>query len=187
MSEEKEKKEVVIRDARPTVNENIEILIPVTAIQPDVLAGSYGAAWKCTYPGFVDDYLDKWLVSQPSYSDRWSHYFIALLHLREGKLEKHKKFPQATHEVQVMALDHRYLVCVNARPNVETVLFASQWYCVSDEKAQLAVEDAVCDMCVGKLNPVTSEKDEWVMRFGGEYLDPEVPCTSYVLSDNEIN
>lgn len=74
------------------------------------LSGPQGHAWRVplwrTDPAH-EACLAVWLVEAPGYHPAWSRWLMNLIHLRDipGVKPAHRKFPSATHELVIAALD----------------------------------------------------------------------------------
>ncbi len=72
----------------------------------EVLKGKFAVAYQATKPPGTA-MIEAWIVHQDGWSPCWSHYFATIGHLRNepGMARADKRFPQATHEFRVDAMD----------------------------------------------------------------------------------
>ena len=71
-----------------------------------VYKGKYAVAYKAVQPEGAS-LVEGWIINQEGLSPCWSHYFCCVGHLRDapGLSKATKRFPQATHELRVDAMD----------------------------------------------------------------------------------
>lgn len=88
----------------------------------------------------VSSMVDGWIIHAKGISPAWEHYFLCIGHLRDypGWTKADKRFPQATHELRLDAMDsarnpvaddHKSW-CFLSPPNV-----VWQFVCASDDEA----------------------------------------------------
>lgn len=79
------------------------------ADQGETLTGTFGTAVELLFPNGSDwpATLASWFLHCPGQSPAWSHFLLAIIHLREidGAPPAHISVPHATHEVMLVALD----------------------------------------------------------------------------------
>jgi len=143
-------------------------------VPPDI-QGSMGLAWVMDVDALarkggnaVHGTVKCWSVRAPWAHPLWHSYHVVCLHLRPIPGEPPAKImlAGATHEVMVIALHPddqpalddftRYLTPIN---------FSGQFIAESDVAAALKVEQAVRDICDGKLSPDTDYMRSWMHRF----------------------
>lgn len=150
---------------------------PKEIAEAPCLFGDRGQAWEFRRDAIKDNpnaIVNAWMIRCPGAHPLWSDYALFLIHLRD-----HEVFSSgpmiylegATHEIVLQALD----------PGVETSLdlpcntmeprnFAAQLVAADDEEAERRVQQAIQDICDGKLNPDTDGRFGWVERFGDNML-----------------
>lgn len=145
-------------------------MISIYAEKPDI-KDEHGCAWEFflarTKPG-QDACLKNWIVRADWAHPVWHSYLISVIHLRpiEGAQGVSLYDPRATHEVAVLALDPDKPVqnfeppCVLSPPN-----YMEQFAAASDEDAIAKVEEAVREICRGRLSPDTDYWKTWRERF----------------------
>jgi hypothetical protein len=77
------------------------------------IVGRHGKAWKCALPAHPEgkkDWtatLEIYLLDLPNHHPAWEYYIISLITLKNiaGVADAKKDFPEATHEVLILALD----------------------------------------------------------------------------------
>lgn len=76
------------------------------------MGGAVGAAVRCTIRPMTRDQeatLGAWLIHAPGQSPAWDDYLLMLVHLRpiDGAQPAMKQFPEAEHQITLLALDRR--------------------------------------------------------------------------------
>jgi hypothetical protein len=137
---------------------------------PD-LVGLHGKAWVYRLaPKTIDESatLKMWIVSAPWAHPAWHSYAIGVIHLRTivGVAPAKRYHSDATHEVMVAALDPEKPIELDKQVAFLTPMnYMEQFKAESDEAALKHVEQAVQDICDGKLSPDTDFKLDWLARF----------------------
>lgn len=148
--------------------------------------GGYGRAWLIDIDawrarlGRSDDaMIAQWIVEAPFAHPIWHSYFISLIHLRPMADGRPTKFyvDGATHEIWVYALNpdvDRAPLIRDATGLGEALLspinFAAQFIEIEDHLAVERGEQAVRDICHGRLSPDTDWRKAWAARFGSNMM-----------------
>jgi hypothetical protein len=153
------------------------------------LQGAAARAWLVDGPATIErgifdpndpripNSLPLWVVHAPNAHPVWSCYIIACVALAPvpGLPDAKIYMPGATHEVFVAALDPDLIPELDGIPQMLRPLnFAGQFIEVSNDAAATRVQQAVQDVVDGALNPDTDFCHDWVTRFSGSNLKPDV-------------
>lgn len=158
------------------------------AIEPD-LSRPKGVAWMAQFKNLSKRVLSNWFIFAPNRHKEHQVYFMTLHSLKEieGEETPQKFFKQGTHGVILLAVERNLQLHIDKLPTfVEPALYSAQWFCVNDETAISTVYDTVDDICLGRLSPVSKERDNWHMRFGKNLIEEQFK-TSYIMTKEEIN
>lgn len=170
-----------------------DIKTPVT-LKPDI-EGPHGRAWRVDLAALrrtlglteaevreKDATLGIWIVEAPWAHPIWHSYAIFLVHLRPMADERATKlyFEGATHEFWLYAyepdIDRRAVIEGKLAPSkgcMTPLNFAAQIAMDDDPQAIARVEDAIKDICDGKLSPDTDFRRQWDERFGNAMIKRE--------------
>lgn len=136
---------------------------------PDDLTGSLGTAERAPDTAFADRpaALTLWIITAPAWHPLWSQYSLSVVTLADipGEQPAIKKFPGATHELLVMALNPEHgpydasAIRSDTLHHLTPVNIAEQ-FTATDEQAQVLA--ALCAHAVvdGLLNPETGDAPE---------------------------
>ena len=150
------------------------------AVAMETAYGS-GRAWRIDidkvvkHIGSADSHamIAWWIIEAPWAHPIWHSYSMTLAHLRRFAVIH---VPGATHEMLLCALDpkgDRAKLLELGYGHKESCLpllpanFGAQLVEATDDEAIQKCEDAVKDVCDGKLNPDTDFIKQWIARFGG--------------------
>lgn len=140
---------------------------------PDIV-GECGQAWD-NYEDNVRKSLlphatiGSWVVLAPRYHPFWDCYAIGVIHLRQvAGLKSPNIIAGHTHEIFVIALHPQFPLVVDASERLHMLMppnFVGQYNAQDDEHAREIAEQAVRDICEGRLNPDTDARSQWARRF----------------------
>jgi hypothetical protein len=110
---------------------------------PEILMGSAGKAERILAEPVRRDQeatLEGWLLTIPGQHPLWDKYMIALIHLHpiEGCRPPHKIYPEAEHEIMVIALDPKHKPRHDDTKTLMPLLplnYRIQFHGLSDEQA----------------------------------------------------
>lgn len=121
--------------------------------------------------------LGSWLVEAPWAHPFWHSYWINLIHLRPIPAitrEVRVYLEGATHEIWVMALDpdapRQPQLDSGRMQTLQPINFSAQFIEPTDADALKRVEDAVREICAGRLSPDTDFIHAWGAKFGRNML-----------------
>lgn len=153
---------------------------------PPTYTGIAGKAWKGDIEAMrvsakakrgEDATVCCWVVEAAWAHPLWHSYWLVLIHLRSLPNQKREiKFylEGATHELWLYALDPdkpRQEMLDTGRMKLLTPMnFSAQIIEDSDQVAAYLIEQAVKDICAGKLNPDTDFIRQWAQRFGDNMM-----------------
>lgn len=154
------------------------------------MAGEFGSAERVPSENLADApaQLATWIVTAPIWHPLWSQYMIAVISLADfdGHEPAHRQFPEATHELTVLALnpdkgphDAETVSSANPAPYMTPVNVVQQFVTTDERAIQIghSLTHAVID---GRLNPETGDAPEairetWAMAISvtlDHYIDP---------------
>lgn len=164
----------------------VEITDPIDA--PPGISGPHGRAWHCDLDANRrhlnvspenDASLVHWVIEAPWAHPAWHSYSLVLVHLRPlpNGFENLIYLPDATHEMWLHALDpskdRRQLIAGHHAGHwMRPMNFAAQFIEGRDEEALVRIQNAVSDICTGRLSPDTDFRREWCARFGNNMILP---------------
>jgi hypothetical protein len=149
---------------------NDDILVPKTSTYD----GRNGLASRVINPEGVA-LLEGWLLNVPGQAI-WSYYIVAVIHLRgtprpdDEVLQPHKRWPGATHELLVVALDPAYTPKPEDNKTwryVTPINVAWQFTCSTDDVAKKVCRILACEAADGQLllEPTTTiQIEKWAAR-----------------------
>lgn len=146
---------------------------------PPTLQG-HARAWKVDLaewvknrkPGPDQATVGMWVVNAPWSHPIWPNVLVFVIHLRDvpGQSKPpHKYFPEATHEIVVMALSPDHVPELEGKQPIhflEPANYIGQITAPSDEAAEALLEATVQEIVAGQLNPDTDARRQWKARFG---------------------
>lgn len=129
------------------------------------MAGQHGSARRVPVEGGLPAQLATWIVTAPIWHPLWSQYMIAVVSLADlpDHAPAYLQFPEATHELLVIALnpdkgpyDAASISASNPVSILEPLNIIEQ-FIATDEQAILICHGLAHGVCDGMLNPETSD------------------------------
>jgi hypothetical protein len=154
----------------------------------------YGKAWRIDVTKMSSQHttIVGWILHCPWAHPMWANYALAIVHLREapGIKDAHKKFPEATHEIQVLALHpdwngDPYALSMLMPPNlIEQATF------IDDIAASQWLGDRIQQILRAELSPDSDYRKAWQIlvktpdakleyRPYVRFIAPDVPKTKH--------
>lgn len=159
-----------------------KVLIPIEQVAPRI-SRPQGVAWSAQIQ-CSSRVLANWFLYFPNREQ--TLVFFTLRRLKTGEA---KKDPNYSHGIGMYKVNPEQKVFINLLPILITpAVYSGQWFCSKNELAIELVNETVDEICMGRMDPFSEEKDDWVMRFGDNIEGNEEDIkTSFVLSKEEIN
>lgn len=171
-------------------------------INPPDYVGRHGRAWRLDLVAITAAHLAKhgrsaplalnpcaWIAHAPYSHPIWPCVAVNLISLRDfpGWPPAVVNLPDATHEVIVAAIDPDEALHVDRQPKFLYPLnFVGQFVAASDDEAREQIDQAVRDICDGKLNPDTDNRQAWVDRFSASNVKNVAPQGIGINADGTV-
>jgi hypothetical protein len=137
-----------------------------------IYIGRAGTGQKVTADNKGTALVEAWILDAKGHSPAWWHFMIAVIHLRdvENLGRATKRFPQATHELTVQALDSQTLPLPSDKRTwkfLTPVNVVWQFTANDDAQAALACRKLAVQALEGQLflepQGVSGAQDHWAM------------------------
>lgn len=155
---------------------------------PDELTGDLGTARRVPDGAFADRpaALTLWIITAPAWHPLWSQYSLSVVSLADipGTPPAIKKFPGATHELLVMALnpDHgpydAHTVRSDTLHHLTPINIAEQ-FTTTDTQAQQLATLCVRAVVDGRLNPETADAPERIRASWSQAIEETLDHASH--------